>query len=336
MFGLDFGGGNFLSKFKATVNKLGGLKQSSKFVVDIMMDPAAVKEIGGDFDISDLKFLVQSYDLPNITLDSDGNLETKNNLGNFKTVGNGTVVPENTTFSMTFLDTETNIVESFFLRWMHFVMSPAPSTSQFYPFIRANFQIYILKNNSDMNINNLKEADVSYSYKILGAYPNHVDTPNLTYGSTNQNTRSVGFDFNKIMLDGFSIYDNTPPVLVPLTTADKLNSLKKKGIGLLTNIQNGMELVETYKEKGLVSTLNKYSSNARKISNISKMDVTSVNGVKGALKNVPSSVQTSKVLKGPKYPNNPLPDKVAKAKSRGLKPEYSITGKFLGYSGKSK
>ena len=76
----------------------------------------------------DIGFLVQKLDIPNFVLrdvQSVEDLTVKNPLGAYRIIDNATFLPETNEFTITFLDTEIPIFESYFFPWMK-----AVSTSQ--------------------------------------------------------------------------------------------------------------------------------------------------------------------------------------------------------------
>lgn len=156
----------------------------------------------------DIGYLVQKLDVPNFVLrdiQSVDDLTVKNQLGAYRIIDNATFLPETNELTITFLDTELPIFESFFFPWMKAVSTSQQPNKNFnkskerYP--RALIRIRIYDNENTKKI---------ITYEINGAFPIHVDTPTLNYASNdNSYTRTVVFAFNeiKVMLEGKLVAD---------------------------------------------------------------------------------------------------------------------------------
>jgi len=159
--------------------------------------PTFISGTFNNINSDNLGYLVQSIDVPNFVIrgnESEGDLTIKNNLGAFRIVDNTTFLPENSNFTITFLDTEEPIFEGFFYPWMKQVTSSQydkGSSNNVSRFPRANVIIELYDN---------QDERVTVSYRIEGAFPIHVDAPTLSYTpeTNRKNTRSIVFAFNEV------------------------------------------------------------------------------------------------------------------------------------------
>jgi hypothetical protein len=206
---------------KTVLNKLGGLAQRNLYTATINFHSTGWKSILGintDITESDLVIICNNISLPNLKIEEDDAVESKNIGGVFKSIGAGTVVPENNTFSMLFYDTETSVAEEIFVPWIRHVINPEPHSSV-YPFLRADIIVRIYSNDLEK---------VKYVYKLTDVYPNHVDSPNLD--TPEDTSRSVGFEFNAIYLENQMIKSNKKPTDTKKTPPkkEKLNTKNTK------------------------------------------------------------------------------------------------------------
>lgn len=141
----------------------------------------------------DFGLWVQTFNLPNLTLDTDGEVKVKNNRGVAIMPGDSLLVPDSNTVSIGFLETENPIIENVFVPWLERVAS-VPKNSSNYPFIRAKIYVDLLRSENPHDENKI------LTYVLHGAYPSFVTLPELSQASSSNMTRSVTFTFNTISI----------------------------------------------------------------------------------------------------------------------------------------
>ncbi|HPM74207.1 MAG TPA: hypothetical protein PLA71_00630 [Saccharofermentans sp.] len=151
-----------------------------------------------EYNIDDLSYLFVSCNLPNIQINPEGQPNVSNFAGNFIGPGSNPIAADKQTFSVVFLDTEYPVIENFFVPWMMENVEARSERRSRYPLVRSTIELYYFWNESTAG-KLASEDDISLIYKIYGAYPTFVDTPDSDYAATTPKTRSVGFEFNKIL-----------------------------------------------------------------------------------------------------------------------------------------
>jgi len=207
------------------------------------------------YPMEDIHWLVKGINLPNMKL-ADGETLINSGSGAFGTYvipGMGTIEPESNTFSIDLIPTVESPIENFFVPWMEEVMSMNVTADV--PFRRANIFVHVYNENlfnrnsklggvgdllSDVG-NLFTEVNTKYTYKLTGAYPTYVDTPNLSHEGA-MDTRVVGFAFNKIEMYGNPIMNGA------LNALGGVGNILGTGISGAQVIQGGRGIADAVKK----------------------------------------------------------------------------------------
>jgi len=154
-----------------------------------------------------LHLLAQSVNLPNFTLDEERSITIKNNRGAFPIPGEGLSLPENNKVTISFLETEIPIIETFFIPWMEHITKVSKQSSRsrnsneslYYPFLKSKIDVILLK--SDQS-GNESTTDEILRYRLHGAYPTFIALPDLNHTmATAIPLREVTFAFTKTTVE---------------------------------------------------------------------------------------------------------------------------------------
>ena len=188
--------------YKAFSNKSYPLRTTFNFICDWSFKPGIPKYFSPfDFSGTDvLKYSIQSIDFPDLAygggnIGYDTVIDASTNLGNFKTPANTGLKGEKDTVAIGFIDTERNILESFFVKWMEECVGLGESGNKWIngsPFTRSDINISVRSN---------KENKEILLYKVSGAYPISVASPKFKYGEAqNEVIRAVIMSYNNVFV----------------------------------------------------------------------------------------------------------------------------------------
>lgn len=135
-------------------------------------------------DTDDLKYLVQSVEIPNFRSFRAEELHTTE-VGNNSPAGL-VVTPSDNQFTISFLNTEYSIHEHVLYYWMKESVDNKWSYAE-RPFTKANVEIRMLDS---------KTSEPIYGYKFYGVYPHEIETANPNHSSDTPMTRTAIFNFD--------------------------------------------------------------------------------------------------------------------------------------------
>jgi hypothetical protein len=150
------------------------------------------------FDISNLGYLVQAINLPNLQLKANEYGATaivNTDVGTYAYPGlNSRAIPDlETNLIVSFFDTELAVFEVFFIPWLRMVADYQSMETINFP--RGNIYIELYDNKND---------NVMMKYAIKGVYPVFVSTPDLSYvNNKGVTTRDVRFSYNDMNIATF-------------------------------------------------------------------------------------------------------------------------------------